>query len=116
MRRKNADHRAWLTAQCEGAAEDSGIGAETSLPQAMAQYHHLGLPRLIFILGEGAAQGGANTEDGKEGRRDARALQLFRFSRAGQRDGSSETDRGHAFEDGIPILPVEVVERGDAVA
>jgi hypothetical protein len=47
---------------------------------------------------------------------DAHALQFFGLAGAGQRDGAAEIERGHVFEDGVLVLPVEEVERGDAIA
>src|ERR1700676_4566651 len=82
----------------------------------MAQDHHLGFPQLVLIRGEGPAQCGASPEDIEGGRRGPGSRQFGWFPSAGQCDGTSKSNRRHRLENSVLALPIQKIERRDAVA
>ena len=72
------------------------------------------LAGLVFVAREGPAEYGLDAEDVEIVRRDHSGTQLHGFAVAGQ-GGRVAGLRGHVVEDRVVLLPVEVIERRDAV-
>ena len=98
----------------DGAADDVWVGTELRPPEGVTENGHVLLAGLVLALGEVSAKGGAHPEDVEIVYGDLRPAQLDGFVDTGEGDGAAGSG-GHELEDGILLLPVEIVEGGDAV-
>jgi hypothetical protein len=113
-RRQHANHDAGPAVEYDLPAEDAAVGAELGLPQPVAQHGDIPLAQLIFVRRERPPQNRLDSEDVEVVRRDPRAPQLHGLGYAGERDGTAGL-RGHVLEDRVLLLPVQIVQRGNAV-
>ena len=73
------------------------------------------LSELIFVCGEGSAKHGLDAKNFKVGRGDTAISEFHGHIGVSERNAAPGLG-GHAGEDSILILPIEKIERGDAVA
>src|SRR5262249_26025812 len=104
-----------LVAERDLLVQNSGIGAETSLPETVAQNNYFILSRLLFLGSENSPECGVHAYQLEEIDRYSGAANLFRLA------GSSEVvcivgHSGHPLESFVPIAPVyEIRIRGDVI-
>ena len=114
-RRQDADDGMGHVVEENRPVQNRRVGAELIHPQHMAEDGHLVLAGLILVGEKGSAERGLDAEDVEVVRRDARAAQLDRVAHARERGAAAGLGR-HEVEHGVVLLPVEKVQRGDAVA
>ena len=113
-RRQDADDGVRFVVQQDRPVDNRWVGAELVDPQDVAQDDDLFLPEPIFIGQKRPTQRGPNAEDLEEVWRDSAAAQLNRVAGAGE-CGRPAGLGGHEIEDLVVLLPVEEIQRGDAV-
>ena len=79
-RRQHPNHCVGLIAQANRLAHDARIAGEAPLPQRVAQQHKIGVPRLVFLGPERAAQPGLHAEQREKAGGDPLALELLRVN------------------------------------
>ena len=104
-----------LVVEQNRAVDDGWIRPELIDPQDVAKDNHAVLSGLILVGKERAPSLGLDAVDIEVMRRDACASQLDRVTAAGKRGGAASLRR-HEVEDDVVSLPVEEVQRGNAVA
>ena len=107
---KHADHGVRFAIQTNGSSDQLRVGAELRFPGGVAQYYDVPFAGLILVRPESAPQHGLNSEDIEVMRRGLPFSQLHRFACLGERRRATRL-RGHILEDGILILPIQVVQR-----
>src|SRR5579859_4093457 len=80
------------------------------LPEAIAQYHDVGAPGLLFLRQERAAEHWLNRQGLEESRRNRARIYLLSLAGTGEGKASVGVDR-HLLEDMILVLPVEIIRR-----
>ncbi len=96
------------------AIDDVGIGTELTLPQGVADHGHLVLAELILAGQERPAERGLDAEDVEVAGGYTCTAQLNRLGPAGHRHVAAGL-RGMGVEDRVVSLPVQEIQRRDAV-
>ena len=114
-RRQHPDDRVRLVVEENRAVDDRGIRSELVDPEHMAEDDHAILASLVLIGKKRAASLRLNAEDLEVAGRDPRPTKLHRIAAPRERRRAAALG-GHEVEDGVIRLPVEEIQRGDAVA
>ena len=109
----NDDER--LVVEEHRATDDRSVRAELADPHSVAQDNHLVLAALILVREKRAPERRPDTEDVEEAGGHARSAKLDRILPPRQGHRTSRLGR-HEVEDGVVLLPVQEVQRRDAVA
>ena len=114
-RRQDADDRVRLVVEKDRAVDDGRIRAELGDPHAVTDDRHLVFAQLVLTGKKRPAQCRFGAKHLEVARGHQAASELDWFGAAGQRDRVAGLRR-HEVEDGVVSLPVEEVQRRDAVA
>src|SRR5262249_15886400 len=105
--RHHADDRVGIIVDRNALACDGRIGAESPLPQPLAQDHDALAIRRIFLLREAAPDGRIHAQHAKESRGDSDAPDELRFAAARQIDAGADADRGGDAVERLAMLAPE---------
>ncbi len=114
-RRQHADHNVGDAVQGDGTADHVRIGAELRIPQGVAEDRHMLFPQLLFVGRKRAAERRLDAENIEVMRRNLRPAQLNWLIEARKRHGAAGL-RSHVLKDGVVFLPVQIIQRRNAVA
>jgi len=113
--RQDANDCIRLLVELDRPIDDRGVGAELRHPEHMTEHHHLVPAELVFAGEKRAAEGCLDAEDLEIVGRDTPTSKLYWLGAAGKRHRPARLG-GHEVEDGVVLLPVEEIQRRDAVA
>ena len=111
----DADDREAFAVQVERLSDNSCVGAESALPQAMTHNDDSITAGLIFFRKERAAQLRLDAQQGKEVGRDTPTVDSFRLAHTRQVKALIG-NCCHSFKDLVLITPVNVVSRCGRIA
>ncbi len=112
----DADDGVAVAVEDDALADDGGVGGEAGFPEIKADHGDgVGVGSAVVVFGEGAADGGADAEDGEVSAGDELGGDTLGFAVEAETGFIGEAAE-HAGEDGVVVAEVVVHGPGDGVA